>query len=388
MENLSELLNEHLKSRNLFKKDTSWIIKCSDLKGRGLFANRDIKCGEIIFQDSPLLIGPRLNNVSEEVCIVCYKRRNLHFCSRNCGIRLCSKKCQNTRTHRDECRLINQWKNEQDVHKDILKCLTPIRGLLLDNSQMNLLKCLKSHDGPQHRLEVSIIKQKLKMQINEEEENLLNLICSVLDTNAFEIVVGETEETSSLRGIYPLSSLMNHMCVPNTTHYFDSKLNMIVKATKFIPKDQEISHSYTTTFWGTYLRRPYLFRTKHFICSCFRCQDPTENNTYLGAINCLKCKGYVLPLFIKNLKMIWKCTRCNKIIPTENAFMIMSMLGNRFNDLETSSPEEILEFLKGTLLKYAPACSQIGVQLKCKLMWMLGYKQSYFWGGKSFITFR
>ncbi|KAF2898613.1 hypothetical protein ILUMI_07559, partial [Ignelater luminosus] len=382
MENLSELLNEHLKSKNLFEKNTPWVIKCSDLNGRGLFANRDIKCGEIVFRDSPLLIGPRLNNVSEEICIICYEKRNLNFCSRNCGIRLCSKNCENTRTHQNECRLINQWKDEQTIHKDILKCLTPIRGLLLDNSQMNLLKCLKSHDGLQQRPEVSIIKEKIKLTINGEEENLLNLICSVLDTNAFEIVVGETEETStsSLRGIYPLSSLMNHMCIPNTTHYFDSKQNMIVKATKFIPKDQEIFHCYTMTFWGNYIRRPYLFRTKHFICSCLRCQDPTENNTYLGAINCLKCQGYALPIFIKNLKIIWKCIQCNKIMETEKACMIMTMLGNRFSGFETSNPDDILKFLKGVLLKYAPACSQIAVQLKCKLMWMLGHKQSYFWG--------
>ena len=32
-----------------------------------------------------------------------------------------------------------------------------------------------------------------------------------------------------------------------------------------------------------------------FLCTCDRCQDETENETYMSAIKCTKCQGFFLP---------------------------------------------------------------------------------------------
>ena len=32
-----------------------------------------------------------------------------------------------------------------------------------------------------------------------------------------------------------------------------------------------------------------------FLCTCDRCQDETENETYMSAIKCTKCAGFFLP---------------------------------------------------------------------------------------------
>lgn len=51
----SELLDLHLAP---FKdKDPAWEIGVSKIAGRGVVATRSLKRGEIIFRDSPLLIG-------------------------------------------------------------------------------------------------------------------------------------------------------------------------------------------------------------------------------------------------------------------------------------------------------------------------------------------
>ena len=35
--------------------------------------------------------------------------------------------------------------------------------------------------------------------------------------------------------------------------------------------------------------------SKDFLCTCDRCGDETENETYMSALRCIKCPGYFLP---------------------------------------------------------------------------------------------
>ncbi|KAK5646515.1 hypothetical protein RI129_004979 [Pyrocoelia pectoralis] len=371
--NVLELLSNE--ERN---DSSSWTIQYSEARGRGIFANKDIKKGEIIFVDYPLLIGPRTGS-DRVFCIICFSLNNIRACSKNCGLPLCSEACENSSVHVSECEFILSRSKEffTQIRFDIIRSLTPLRGLLLNNKQIQLLKLLKSHQGLHHGFEVNIAKKHLR--INDDEEVLMHSICSILDTNTFEVIVGEKSDDLSVRALYPLSSMLNHSCTSNITHYFDSHQKMIIKASVPIRKGEEICHSYTKIFWGTCVRQPYLQQTKHFSCDCSRCQDPTECGSNLCAINCFNCGGAVLPMYKPNVSVTWRCVSCNSVMPAKLVGVVLAILGSRLNSLLSADPIQIFKFMKSQLPKYAPMSNHVAVQLKCRLVWLLGYQKNYLW---------
>ncbi|KAK4880094.1 hypothetical protein RN001_008240 [Aquatica leii] len=388
MKKLNTLINEHLESKNIYEENPRWIIRNSDIGGRGLFANCDIKVGDVIFKDNPLIIGPRSSMLCPVVCIICYKQIDLNLCSRNCGLYVCSRDCENSLVHQQECDLINNWKTENEktcIDSAMTKCLTPVRSLLLSDNQKELLKLLISHSGLQHGFEIDILKNKLKLDFNSDEEDLMRLTCTVLDANSFEVTVGNEHGRSGLRGLYPLSSLMNHSCVPNTMHNFDCNQNMIVKATTFIPKGNELFHSYTRFLWGTPVRRAHLARTKHFICRCARCEDPLEYGSNLSAILCENCKCVILPVYTSKMNILWKCNECKHVVTNKKVTVMLRVLGSRLNSFNTADIDvnEILEFVNNKLINYLPRINQMSVELKYKLVWILGYDPKYLWNDLS-----
>lgn len=104
---------------------------------------------------------------------------------------------------------------------------------------------------------------------------LMRRICGVFNTNSFEVVVARNEDSTSLRGLYPMGSLQNHCCVPNTRHHFDDQQRLQVSAALPITAGEELTMSYTDLLWDTSSRRQFLRATKHFSCECSRCSDPS-----------------------------------------------------------------------------------------------------------------
>ena len=98
----------------------------------------------------------------------------------------------------------------------------------------------------------------------------------VLDVNAFEIRgVGD-----SIRGLFPLTAMMNSSCRPNTQNSIDTDWVCRVRAVRAISKGEEITDTYTYTMSNTLSRRKHLKSAKYFDCSCARCSDPTESVSY------------------------------------------------------------------------------------------------------------
>ncbi|KAF5300318.1 hypothetical protein FQA39_LY11175 [Lamprigera yunnana] len=381
MKSLNHLLDDHLKSNNIYEDDPCWVIRQSKLSGRGLFAKRDINAGEVIFKDNTLIIGPRSSMLCPTVCVNCYKQVDLRFCSKNCGLPVCSEECESSSVHTQECQRIVFWKNEKEDHdfgETISKCLTPIRCLFLNENQKTLLKCLKSHEGDHHGFEVDLLKKKFMLNFRDEEEELMRLTCRILDANSFEVSVGNEQSRCGLRGLYPLSSLMNHSCIPNTMHNFNNQQTMIVKATVFIREGEEIFHSYTRLTWGTAVRRGHLVRTKHFFCQCRRCEDPTEFDTNLSGVLCEKCGDVVLP-FYNGMDIFWRCVVCDNKMSTKKVNGMLRILGSRINSFNNADVEDMLSFLKKKIPNYLPQHNQISIELKYKLVWILGYDPKYLW---------
>lgn len=123
--------------------------------------------------------------------------------------------------------------------------------------------------------QVDLLKRNIAVELRKEDEEFMRRICAILDTNSFEIAALVDDSVTSLRGLYPMASLQNHSCTPNTRHSFDNEQKLYAIASTRIKVGEEITMTYTDLFWDTTLRRRHLAGTKHFFCDCKRCADPT-----------------------------------------------------------------------------------------------------------------
>lgn len=387
-EELCALLEEYLIEKGLYEETAPWYIKESPLGGLGVFAKRDVNVGEVIFRDAPVVLGPRAVLQKSVFCVVCCAGGEVKACSKGCGLPVCGNLCESSKTHKLECRTILAWRKNRKVDRwdvKLVECLTPIRSLFLGERQKILSKHLLFHKG--HGFEINKLKDELGLDINQQEEDLMKFMCAVLDANAFEVTVGKAGDSeASLRGLYPLASLANHQCVPNTSHVFDSNQNMVVTASIFIQKDSEIFHAYTRFLLGTLTRRFHLMRTKHFSCKCSRCLDPTEMGTNMMALLCKKCKGHVLPKSAFTKVMEWQCTTCKEEVSEKHVGFALSVLGAWLDALDRERVDEIITALRERFLKLVPGCNEIVLELKYMLLWILGYREGYFWTGAFFKT--
>ena len=128
--------------------------------------------------------------------------------------------------------------------------------------------------------------------------------------NAFEI----RGVDYSMRGLYPLTAMMNANCSPNTQNSIDSDWVLKVRAVRPITKGEEITDTYTSTMANTLYRRKQLKNTKYFDCSCPRCSDPTELGSHFSTLLCRApdCGGFVLCRDPLDTSSSWACLKCGK----------------------------------------------------------------------------
>jgi hypothetical protein len=83
-------------------------------------------------------------------------------------------------------------------------------------------------------------------------------------------------------GLFPMASMMNHSCAPNSSHYFEcgnKRLpKIIIRATCDIEEGEEICYPYVPLFDSTASRRESLLNSYGFVCSCSRCLLHEDEN--------------------------------------------------------------------------------------------------------------
>jgi hypothetical protein len=389
LEQLSQMVKIHLGLYDYtdgVQHSCKWDISDSTLGGRGLYATEDISSGEVLFVDRPLIHGPRSGAAAPRGCTVCNVQSDAFIKCEKCCLLLCSEQCQNTTTHYEDCAIISGWSNKvpiEEVDDTLLsRTLTPIRALLLNEDEKELMASLQAHMLPQHGAEIRQLKQYF--DIPEEDEQLLTLACCALDTNAFQIAPAYGKKEVSIRGLYPVSGLMNHNCVPNIRYSYNTDCQMTVKAVKPIRAGAEIFSSYTGTLWGTPARRLHMYKTKHFWCRCDRCADPTERGTLLAALKCFssECPGSLLPLEPLKSSSSWQCLDCGMRVPAKKICVLQNALGNLMASLDFQNVDQLENFLMYRVNKYIPKSNQIVVDLQCHLIWEIGDTKGLHWHGK------
>lgn len=347
-----------------------WTLAGVKHIGRGLIATRDINVNELILCEPPLIIGPVGNETDDLVCVICYKSiSNLDVCS-NCHLPMCSI-CSENDEH-DECAFLQSLNlNGNDSSLQMVRSLTAIRGLFLTESKkkvLNLLQCNRSKET-EKRID-DLIKQDTG--VNNLLRNELITTASVLNTNAFQISANLSRNHNlNLRGLYPLMSLINHSCTANARYCTDCNYITSLFARKPIKMGEQITISYSKILWSTPSRQSYLKLTKQFKCSCDRCCDPTEGNTFLSALKCFDrtCFGVVLPLDPTNFVSSWKCQTCSRLSEYSTVLRFQEVLSCMVDGIrDIKSIPKINEFIQNRLLKVLPTSNQYVVEMKMNII--------------------
>ena len=309
--------------------------------GRHLVATRDIKPGEVILEEVPVTCGPK--QYTAPVCLGCHKLVSLSgYRCPGCEWPMCDEKCAKRPIHQGECSVFAQSKlkptslkrkngmemePDMEIEHPIYECVTPLRVCLvmgLKPENWKVVEKMETHREERQLMEHSLHNQhnivtfllkhaKLAEIIPGVTEEHVTRAIDALDVNAFEI----RGSFHSIRGLYPLTAMMNASCSPNTQNSIDADWVCRVRAARKIQKGEEICDTYTATLSNTLYRRKSLKNSKYFDCRCSRCADPTELGSHFSTLLCRVqgCEGYVVCKDPLNYAANWKCLKCETEMP-------------------------------------------------------------------------
>ncbi|KAL2231959.1 UNVERIFIED_CONTAM: Histone-lysine N-methyltransferase ASHR1 [Sesamum indicum] len=310
--------------------DKSLTISTLPEKGRCLFTTRAFFPGEVIISENPYVCVPNKNKESpQSKCEWCFSSRNLKKCSACHVVWYCSSKCQKSdwKLHSVECRALSK------IDKDRLKSLTPSIRLMVRLYIRRKLENEKSRynqpiDNDVFAARFSrllswtttsmwspwFLVDEKQLVLYAQMANLVNLILQWPDS---EVNIKEIAESfsklacnahticdSELRplgtGLYPVISIINHSCLPNSVLVFEGRL-AVVRAMQHIPKGTEVLISYVEIAGSTITRQKALKEQYFFTCTCPRCMklgqsDDIQESATLEGYRCKdsKCNGFLL----------------------------------------------------------------------------------------------
>lgn len=284
---LAALIDEHL--GELRPPSPAWRVADSPISGRGIFATRRIEKGEELFREHTLLVGPTAHRGRNlRICVQCYRLPPAGdvsdasaLCSAGCTLPVCAE-CVKAPRHALECQLFRKWRPKDAAHIDprALRILSVVRCFFLTERQRRLLYALQANADQYYMREVQRAAECFEHFPQEADmlEYFYRTICA-FNTNAFEsrYRMQQGHEVVA-RALFPLAGMLNHRCTPNAAHYFADGETIVVTATETILPGQEVTMSYTKLLWSTLARKIFLSMTKHFVCQCPRCEDPTVSS--------------------------------------------------------------------------------------------------------------
>ncbi|CAH0680309.1 unnamed protein product [Chilo suppressalis] len=343
--------------------------------GRYLEATRDIRVGDIILKEAPLITGPA--QITPPVCLGCYellKQEKIVTCEK-CGWPFCSKECSAKDVHQPECFYTQQMGEKVSISTfgvphPSYQCITVLRCLYQRDHDQKLwqkLQALESHCEDRKGTEkwnhdrkmiAQFIWTFFKLEGTFSEEEIMKC-CGILQINGHEVPLLEPDYLA----VFDRISMAEHSCKANCNKSFTSDGEIILSAGVNISSGSHISICYSDPLWGTEARRHHLADSKFFECSCERCSDVTEFGTMYSAVKCKKkdCKGYLLPkTFIlpilhktknpdpktRNLDdKMWICNNCQDAVSDAIIQQLLQDIGTELSIMPRGDPDACERFI-------------------------------------------
>ncbi|XP_075980595.1 SET domain-containing protein SmydA-8-like [Anticarsia gemmatalis] len=349
-------------------------VQTSDKLGRYLVAAKDLKPGEKILTDEPFVLGP--NTDTSLVCFNCYLPLMSKFVvCKNCAVApICpGDGCPEHLVHK-------KWHTSQEC--DFFRSMKLINGThpmtMVQNvgSLLALRAFMKKGVDPEGwkefmKLETHLEERKgssvwefsqntvkfiqsLSYAGNEPDEDLIQRICAAIDVNSFEVrgppipAIGCSE---ILRGVYLKAALLAHDCVGNTHMAINDNNVLVCHASTDIKKGDIIYYNYTDPLKGTSIRQQHLMIGKYFKCTCTRCADMSEMDTYMSSAKCPGCKtGFVSQTSAEE----WTCGGCKNTFPDSNIGYKVQCCTDKFGVINKKDDKELEEYIRNVSLVLAP----------------------------------
>lgn len=372
---LDECVNNYVEDVSIW--NDSCVLRAFS-NGCGVFATRDIQPNELLFSDTAMIVGPSGDKNEPIVCVICFEKLendvSSFLCSEKCGLVLCGKiECETK--HKIECKLLRAWKptKPDEFSFVIAKALLVLRALFLSDDHRKLIDLMQKNYN-EYEKEIFFDKEFVNFPADDDTVTFLRATSAAMNTNAFKVLYRSSYTGNvCVRAFYPIMSLINHHCLPNSRHDIDDKFVCRIVASRPIKKDEQIFISYSQMLWGTNTRRMHLMVSKQFFCACSRCSDPTENATNLLAMRCQDktCNGFLLPLDPTNFKSDAQCTECQQICEWKRFLQIQEMFAKITKNFLSSkfTLSELKHFIEARLYKMLPDCNQFVVESKLKAIW-------------------
>ncbi|CAH1116303.1 unnamed protein product [Phaedon cochleariae] len=314
--------------------EENYYISKNDKFGRFMVAKKNIKAGELILSELPIMVGSPIDGPL--ICFNCcnyVKFIGSAFCKDCHSAILCSSKCTGIFHTKEECESFKKASINGTALAENNQVIFPLRCLFLKKYKPEVWKHimeLEAHlenrrDNPIWRRHKIAVEQNLRhMNLLSEEDiasEMVQKICGILDVNTFELRPRQNKEPAMLspgthhclRGLYSKAALMAHDCTGNTLLSVDDDFVLTIKASIDIQKDGPILFSYANVLNGTVDRKQHLLEGKYFECTCERCSDPTESNTEISSLKCHNCnRGTVRMKDTAIVNSDWICSDCQK----------------------------------------------------------------------------
>ncbi|KAF8377029.1 hypothetical protein HHK36_030401 [Tetracentron sinense] len=270
--------------------------------------------GDVIISQEPYAYVS--NNSSDSRCEGCFSSINLKKCSACQVVWYCGSTCQKSdwKLHRLECQALAQLSNDRR------KLLTPSIRLMvrlylrrkLQSEQVIPTTATDNYDLVEALVDHMSDIDEQQLVLYAQMANLVNLILkwpemnikditgnfSKLACNAHTICDSELRPLGT--GLYPVVSIINHSCLPNSVLVFEGSL-AVVRAVQPIPRGNEILISYIETAGSTMTRQKALKEQYLFTCACPRClkvglYEDIQESAILEGYGCEddKCRGFLL----------------------------------------------------------------------------------------------
>ncbi len=351
-----------------------------------MVASRDIQPGEVIFSEDPLAVGP--NHTTLPCCLECLKqvishiflwgkyikiiffqvREGSYLCP-NCNLPMCEEMCAFGEEHSKECEVfsklepklsIDDYNNSHHLYWSI----TVIRALYLrdtDPKRYAIIARMMDHNAEHEKDSeawnaykenvVDFLRDKCGLADKYSREEIFHVL-GALDVNSIKIHGSGTSlrTASSGHGLYGLTALLSHSCISNTKTQLKSDCSNECRATVMIPAGEEITKQYVSPLETTRMRRTKLREGWYFDCSCPRCVDPTEAESFTSATRCLRCgEGTILPINPTSLddEAEWKCDTCTFVTTSSAVDKLVSYFTDKLaNPMVVRSVEALEDLLE------------------------------------------
>ncbi|XP_039444036.1 SET domain-containing protein SmydA-8-like [Culex pipiens pallens] len=353
-------------------KDQFTVLESPEL-GRYGVARRNLRAGEIIFEEQVFAIGPKAS--TSPLCLECASPvdggADGPKCPQ-CGWPLCEECVRSVVYHKAECDLFvkNKVKFQNQQNTDgccaQLDCITPLRVLLAkeaDPERWNGEICMMEDHRAERAGSVywnadqNNVVRYLRLACGLKDrcsEELIQQVIGILEVNAFE---ARTHRGYAVRGLYPKLAIMAHSCVRNVVHSIhpSKDYRLIARTAIDVEEGGKLYTSYTFAQDPTHYRQTTLKDSKYFSCQCERCLDPTELGTYFSSLKCRKCnKGSMVSSKPTDEEAEWHCTSCDRVLEADAMAIVTKVMQDDVGKIVyMESGTERLESYEQAFAKYS-----------------------------------